>query len=146
MKLSTKSRYGIRAMLELALVEGDSPIAISSIAQKQNIPEPYLEQLMGTLKKHDLVISTRGAQGGYRLSKPGEMISIGDIIRALEGSMAPVACVEDGDFCAHSGSCAMHMLYGRITRGINDVFDSITLADMADDQRSMDSRACSCKG
>ena len=73
MKLSTKSRYGIRAMLELALVEGDSPIAISSIAQKQNIPEPYLEQLMGTLKKHDLVISTRGAQGGYRLSKPGRL-------------------------------------------------------------------------
>lgn len=142
MKLSTKARYGIRAMLELALAEEGRPVPISQISERQGIPEAYLEQLMGQLKKAGLAQSVRGASGGYMLAKAPEQTSVGEMIRALEGSLAPVACVEDEDFCSHSGSCAMHALYGRITAGINGVFDSISLRDMADDQRAMGSVCC----
>lgn len=144
MKLSTKSRYGIRAMLEIALNQSERPIPINQISERQGIPEPYLEQLVGQLKKRGLVISTRGAQGGYALSRDAGEISIGDIIRALEGSLAPIACVEDDEFCCHSDVCSAHMLYARITRGINDVFDSIKLSDMVNDQRRLD-ETCICR-
>ena len=145
MKLSTKSRYGIRAMLSIALNKSDRPIPINQIAEQQDIPGPYLEQLAGTLKRSGLVDSTRGAMGGYVLTRPPEDISIGDIIRALEGSLAPMACVDDDEVCCHSGNCAAHMLYARITEGISKVFDSITLADMVADQQSLDCGiTCSC--
>ncbi|MGI5900535.1 MAG: RrF2 family transcriptional regulator [Christensenellales bacterium] len=145
MKLSTKSRYGIRAMLSIALNEEERPIPISQIAEQQNIPGPYLEQLAGTLKRSGLVVSTRGALGGYRLSREPKDISIGEIIRALEGSLAPLACVEDEELCSHSGNCTEHMLYGRITRGVNDVFDSISLNDLVSDQRRLEGSApCNC--
>lgn len=140
MKLSTKTRYGIRAMLELALDQSGKPLPIKQIAERQGIPEPYLEQLMGALKKDGVVCSTRGAQGGYALTLPAGQISIGRIIRVLEGSLAPVSCVEEEGACSHSDHCAMHLLYDRISRGFTGVLEAITLADMVADQRKLNAK------
>ena len=137
MKFSTKTRYGIRAMLELALNETDKPLPIATIAERQGIPEAYLEQLMGLLKKNGLVISARGAQGGYMLAASPQQTSVASVIKALEGSLAPVTCLEDTEACSHSGNCAMHLLYGRIMQGMDEVLSSITLQDMVNDQRKI---------
>jgi len=93
MWLSTKGRYGLKAMLDLALHNGEGPVALKSIAERQNLPENYLEQLFATLKKAGHITSVRGAQGGYLLSKDPDSITIGSILRSLEGSLAPVDCV-----------------------------------------------------
>jgi len=141
LKLSTKTRYGIRAMLELALNESGKPLSTKQIAERQGIPEHYLEQLMGQLKKSGLVKSTRGAQGGYVLTQSPDKTSIGSIIRILEGSLAPVSCVEEDGVCSYSDKCAMHLLYGRISRGITGVLEGITLSDMVADQRKLNTTA-----
>lgn len=133
MKLSTKGRYGIRAMYELALAYGEGPMSIKEISRKQNIPEAYLEQLMAPLRKEGLVDSLRGAQGGYTLSAPPEQISVGSILRVLEGSLAPASCVLDEDSCQNVDGCAMHRLWSRIHIGMNQMLDSITLKDMITD-------------
>lgn len=137
MKLSTKTQYGIRAMLELTMNDSGRPLSIKQIAERQGVPEPYLEQLMRQLKKSGLVVSTRGAQGGYALARTPDQISVGGIIRVLEGSLAPVSCLEEDHVCQNSDRCAMHLLYGRISRGITGVLESITLMDMAADQRKL---------
>ena len=92
MKLSTKGRYGLRALIDLAQYSGEAPVSITSISDRQNISERYLEQLMSMLKKGDLVKSLRGAGGGYVLARDAADISVGDILRALEGSLDPVEC------------------------------------------------------
>ena len=92
MKLSTKGRYGLRALIDLAVYSEDETVSIASIAARQNISESYLEQLIAKLRKAGLVTSIRGAGGGYKLAKPAEDISVGDILRALEGSLDPVEC------------------------------------------------------
>ena len=92
MKLSTKGRYGLRAMIDLARYSGKEPVTIGSIAARQNISERYLEQIVALLKKNGLVKSIRGASGGYVLSREMKDISVGDILRALEGSLEPVKC------------------------------------------------------
>ena len=92
MKLSTKGRYGLRAILDLAVYQDAGAVSIQSIADRQNISESYLEQLLAKLKKAGLVVSTRGASGGYRLAKDAGQISVGDVLRALEGSLDAVAC------------------------------------------------------
>ncbi len=135
MKLSTKGRYGIRAMYELALEYGKGPLSIKEIAARQSIPEAYLEQLVLPLKREGLVTATRGASGGYRLSRPPKETSVGAILRALEGPLAPVACVlEEEGPCENADSCAMHKLYKRIHQGLNDMLNAITLADMLEDK------------
>ena len=94
MKLSTKGRYGLRAMIDLALYSDEEAVSIQSISVRQNISDNYLEQLVRKLKKEGLVVSVRGAQGGYRLAKPADEISVGDVLRALEGSLEAVSCGE----------------------------------------------------
>lgn len=137
MKLTTKTRYGLRAMLALALEESGEPLSIKLIAQQQDIPEAYLEQLMATLKKEGLVVAVRGAQGGYILGTDSAEISVGQIIRALEGSLALVNCVEDEEFCVKSDQCAMHLLWARIHQGIDQIVDGITLGDMVNDHHML---------
>ena len=92
MKLSTKGRYGLRAMVDLAVHETEGPVSIQSIADRQELSEKYLEQLLGMLKRAGLVTASRGSQGGYRLAKDSGHISAGDILRALEGDLSPVDC------------------------------------------------------
>ena len=142
-KLSTKGRYGVRAMFDLALVYGQAPQSVKCIAERQSIPEAYLEQLIAPLRKAGLVQSIRGAQGGYTLAMEPKDISVGAILRAVEGPLAATECITDA--CANSDGCAMHMLWQRIHVGVNEVMDSITLQDMLDDVNAHCGEGrCSC--
>lgn len=134
MILSTRGRYGLKMMLELALNYGKGAMPLKDIANKQSLSDTYLEQLISPLRKSGLVTSTRGAQGGYELAKQPSKIKAGDIIRVLEGSLAPAECVlEDEPECSKADYCATRLLYEKITEGINNVIDSINLQDMVDD-------------
>jgi Rrf2 family cysteine metabolism transcriptional repressor len=132
--LSTRGRYGLKMMLELALNYGKGAMPLKDIARKQSLSDTYLEQLISPLRKSGLVNSTRGAQGGYELAKQPSEIKVGDIIRVLEGSLAPAQCVlEEEPECSKADYCATRLLYEKITESINKVIDSISLKDMVDD-------------
>lgn len=139
MKLSTKGRYGVKAMFELALSYGDGPIALNNIAEKQNLSVHYLEQLFSNLRKAGLVKSIRGAQGGYILARKPEDITVGDIIRTLEGPLAPAECVieDDSKECYKADYCVTRTIWEKIRDSINNVVDSITLQDMINDYKKM---------
>lgn len=152
MILSTRGRYGLKMMLELALNYGKGAMPLKDIANKQSLSDTYLEQLISPLRKNGLVTSTRGAQGGYELAIPPSEIRAGDIIRVLEGSLAPAECVLEGEpSCSKADYCATRLLYEKITESINNVIDSITLQDMVDDYHRLndtsfigDSNPCKC--
>ena len=138
MILSTKGRYGLKAMFQLALHYGEGPIPLNQIAEKQGLSENYLEQLFSTLKKEGLLNSVRGAQGGYMLSKSPEKITVGSVIRALEGNMAPAECViDEKSDCSRDDCCATRLVWIKIKDSIDDVIDSITLQDMVDDEKKL---------
>ncbi|MGF7185374.1 Rrf2 family protein [Desulfitispora alkaliphila] len=132
MKLSTKGEYGVRAMFDLAQHHGQGPISLKSIAERQGISEHYLEQLVAGLRKAGLLKSVRGAQGGYTLAREPDDIKIGEIIRILEGPIAPVECVseEEGDKCTRFNKCVAKNIWAKVRDSISGVLDSITLADM----------------
>lgn len=133
MKLSTKGRYGLKAMFELSLTQRGGPVPLRQIAQRQNISEQYLEQIFSSLKKSGLIKSVRGAQGGYLLGKEPKDITVGDILRVLEGPISISDCVMDEHACENSGICVAKVVWERIKQGIEDVINSITLQDMVDD-------------
>ena len=133
MKLSTKGRYGLKAMFQLSLNENNGPLPLRNIASKQNISEQYLEQLFSSLKKSGLVKSVRGAQGGYLLSKEAKDITVGDILIALEGPVSLSDCLLDDYVCENSSKCITKVVWERIKKGIEEVTNSITLQDMIDD-------------
>ena len=153
MKLSTRGRYGLKAMFDLALNYGDGPISLTSIAERQAISVNYLEQLISPLKKASLVKSVRGAQGGYMLSKNPEEITVGIILTTLEGPLAPTDCVVvDGDdeTCDHSGYCVTKVIYEKIYESITSVVNSITLQHMIDHFKNNEesliiTSICECK-
>lgn len=121
-------------MYDLALHYGQGPISLKSVAQRQGISEHYLEQLMGTLRKAGYVKSLRGAQGGYTLTKDPAQISVGDIITIMEGPIAPVDCLLTDDlvntYCERAGVCVTRGVWAKVRDSINDVLNSITLADL----------------
>ncbi|MBM7624713.1 RrF2 family transcriptional regulator [Sporohalobacter salinus] len=129
MKLSTKGRYGVRAMFDLVLQQGEGPIPLKEIAERQKISENYLEQLIAVLKNDGLVKSVRGAYGGYLLAKSPDKISIGDIIRALEGPVAFADCVE-GESCEFKNDCVIELIWQEIKQEIDGILDSFTLEDL----------------
>lgn len=153
MKLSTRGRYGLKAMFDLALNYGDGPISLTSIAERQAISVNYLEQLISPLRKAMLVESVRGAQGGYMLAKSPNEITVGVILTTLEGPLAPTDCVVvdgDDDICDHSTYCVTKVIYEKIYESISTVVNSITLQHMIDDYKSnQDSliiqSICECK-
>lgn len=132
MRISTRGEYGVRAMFDLALHHGEGPIALKLIAQRQDVSEHYLEQLMGTLRKTGLVQSVRGAQGGYELASHPRETRVGDIIRALEGAIAPIestdAGLKDGDPLAPG--VITHHLWCKLRAAMEGVLDSLTLEDL----------------
>lgn len=142
-KLSTKGRYGLKAMFELALHYGEGPIPLKNIAEVQEISEHYLEQLIAVLKKNGLVNSVRGAQGGYMLVDSPRKIRVGDVIRALEGDLAPVDCINDsgGNKCSKENNCVTRMVWEKINDSINSVIDSITLEDMIEEHNRLNSNS-----
>lgn len=135
MKLSTKGRYGIHAMYDLALNAVTAPQPIKAVAERQGIPESYLEQLVGQLRRAGLLRSTRGAQGGYILSRPAREISVGDVLRALEGDLAIVDCLTDASPCDKACSCPTRVVWQKVSSALEEAVDSITLQDMVDDNR-----------
>ena len=139
MKLSTKGRYGLRALLDLALNSETEAVSIASIAARQNISESYLEQLIGKLRKAGLVSSVRGAGGGYMLAKPAKDISVGDILRALEGSLDPVNCpgLDEEQGCTGSDVCVTKYVWKRINDSINQTVDEIKLSQLIEESRGV---------
>lgn len=138
MKLSTKGRYGLRALIDLARYSEVEPVSISSISERQGISERYLEQLMAMLKRAGLVKSIRGAGGGYVLAKEQKDISVGDVLRALEGNLNPVECsgfVEEG--CEASGGCVTKYVWQKINDSINQTVDEIKLDQLVEESKSM---------
>lgn len=139
MKLSTKGRYGLRAMIDLADFSEEMPQSITNIAARQSISDSYLEQLMAKLKKAGLITSIRGSQGGYVLAKPSSEISVGDILRALEGDLSPVNCIgikgENG--CSGSDTCVTRNVWKRIDDSIQSAVDSIYLSELVEDNRKI---------
>ena len=143
MKLSTKGRYGLQAMVDLGVYSKEKHVSLKSIAERLSMSENYLEQLMALLKKNKLVISTRGAQGGYALAKPPEEITIGEILRALEGSLAPTDCSCKGNtvHCALDGKCVTKSVWEKIRDSIDRVVDGITLDQLMADYEKINENA-----
>ena len=133
MKLSTKGQYGVRAMYDLAQLYGGAPQSVKCIAERQGIPEAYLEQLIAPLRKAGLVLSIRGAQGGYTLADDPEKITVGMIIRALEGEICMTDCLEYEDSCDKACSCPTRLVVRRVRDGVNAIVDGITLRDMIEE-------------
>ena len=136
MKLSTRTRYGIRAVLELAENYGKGPLQLKIIAEKEDISVKYLEQLMTLLKTGRVVDSIRGAKGGYILAKPPNEITLGDCFCALEGSVVTVSCVEDEDYCHKTDSCVTRQIWIEIQNSVMGAMQSKTLQDVIDKAHS----------
>lgn len=144
MKLTTRGRYGLRAVLDLAVNTDKEAVSLSEIAERQGISMNYLEQLIAKLKKSGIVQGIRGAQGGYVLAMPAEEISVGDILRALEGDLIPVDCSElnNGDTpCINSDTCVTKYVWKRISDSINDAVDNIMLSDLVEKSREVQKEA-----
>jgi len=132
MKLSTRSRYGVRAILEVALHHGKGPLQTKVIAQRQGISLKYLEQVMGSLKSGGFVRSFRGSKGGYILAKQPNQIKLSDVFKALEGPLIMVECLDDLDYCAQIADCVAREVWAQVQGAIEAVLDSITLQDLVD--------------
>ena len=134
MKISTKGRYALRLMLDLAVNFTGDYITIKTIAKRQEISEKYLEQLITQLNKAGFVKSARGAQGGYMLAKTPEEYTIGEILRIMEGNLAPAPCIGDVP-CLRASECVTLEIWQQLQDAINNVIDNITLADLVTRQK-----------
>lgn len=135
MKISTKGRYALRLMLDLAMHSTGNPISLKDIATRQGISDKYLEQIIAVLNKAEYVKSVRGACGGYILTKEPKEYTVGMILRLTEGSLAPVACVEQETACDKTKDCATIYVWKKMNQAINEVVDSITLQDLVENEQ-----------
>lgn len=137
MKISTKGRYAIRLMLDLAENQNDGYVALKDIAERQEISKKYLEQIVPMLNKSGVLMTTRGFQGGYKLAKAPDKYTVGDILRITEGSLAPVACLEyEPNTCEKCDDCLILPIWKGLYKTITDYLDSITLQDIIDSDRA----------
>ena len=133
MKISTKGRYALRLMVDLAQHNTGEMIRIKDVSERQNISEKYLEQIITSLKRAGYVKSLRGAQGGYRLAREPKEYTVGMILRLTEGNMAPVSCLEDEENeCSRAGNCISLRLWKMLDEAIKGVIDRVTLQDLLD--------------
>ncbi len=131
MKISTKGRYALRLMIDLAENGGENYVTIKNISERQGISNKYLEQIISVLTHAGFVKSARGAQGGYKLARPAGEYTAGSILRLIEGSLVPVACMEDSpNKCPRSEKCETLPLWEKLNGAISGVVDSVTLADL----------------
>ena len=136
MKISTKGRYALRMLLDLAQHQNDGYIALKDIAKRQEISKKYLEQIIPILNKSDILNANRGYQGGYRLAKDPSKYTVGNILRLTEGSLSPVACLDHNPIeCERSVDCITLPVWKGLDKVINEYLDSITLQDILDMQR-----------
>ena len=131
MRVSTRGRYALRLMLDLAMNNTGEPVRLKDVAKRQEISEKYLEQIISILNKAGFVKSVRGPAGGYSLKRKPEEYTVGMILRLTEGSLAPVACLEQNPVeCRRMGECRTLPMWRKLNTMINDYFDSISLADL----------------
>ncbi len=131
MKISTKGRYALRLMLDLAQYGTDEFVALKDIAERQSISKKYLEQIVPLLNKSGLLRTNRGYQGGYKLARMPKDYTVGEVLRITEGSLAPVACLEtEENFCERKGECITLALWQGLNKAVNEYLDSITLQDL----------------
>ncbi|MFT4037474.1 MAG: Rrf2 family transcriptional regulator [Thermomicrobiales bacterium] len=136
MKVSTRGEYGVRAMVALAKNHGQGPMSIAAMSKASSVPMPYLEQLIGPLRRAGLVESTRGARGGYRLTREPDMVRIGEVYRVMEGPVAPMDCVSEDlseQTCPLIEGCETRPVWLRMRDAIAETLDSTTLADLIRD-------------
>lgn len=138
MKISTRGRYALRLMIDVAIHSGGMPVRIKDIARRQMISEKYLEQIVSVLHKAGFVRSSRGPQGGYRLARAPEDYTAGDILTIIEGSLAPVTCLEEGENeCPRQEYCSTLRLWEMVDTAVQKVVHEVTLADLVNWQREM---------
>ncbi|HBE77644.1 MAG TPA: Rrf2 family transcriptional regulator [Firmicutes bacterium] len=139
MQISTRGRYGLRAMVDMALHTTEGPMALRVIAERQDISESYLEQVFTSLRKAGFVRASRGAQGGYELGRPANRMTVGEILRSLEGPIIPVHCVGDASanfYCERENYCTTRSFWEDLRDKINEFLDSVTLQDLTDKART----------
>jgi len=130
-KVSTKGDYGVRALVELAHHFGQGPVQSAEIAARQEVPEPYLDQLLTTLRRAGFIRSVRGPQGGHALIREPHEVKLSEVMLALEGSLAPLACVDDPEACTKSGGCVQREVWVRVRDATLDILEGVTIADLA---------------
>lgn len=135
LKLSTKTRYALRFMIELALHEGEGLVHLAKVAEAQDLSQKYLEQLAMSLRHAGLVNAERGSRGGYELAQPAADITALQIVQAVEGPFQLIACVARPSSCDRSPACAAHGLWGRLSSAVTDVLAETTVAELCADQR-----------
>ncbi len=132
MKISTKGRYALRLMLDLALYSDGEPVALRDVSERQDISDKYLEQIVTPMSRAGLVRSVRGAGGGYLLTRAPQEYTVGEILRVQEGSLAPVTCAENGSCCCKTGHCVTQEVWEKINQAVSGVVDNMTLQDLVD--------------
>jgi Rrf2 family transcriptional regulator, cysteine metabolism repressor len=136
MWISTKAQYGMRALVEVAL-GGDEPTSLKTVAERQNLSHQYLEQIFAVLRRAGIVESVRGARGGYRVARPlGEVPAL-EVVELLEGSVAPVTCIDDEANCLRVGHCSTEVLWRRVDLAVRQVLGSISLGDLVAQRRML---------
>lgn len=141
MKLSTRARYGTRALLDIALNGQGRPVLLRDIAQRQEISTIYLEHLVTPLIAAGILRSTRGAKGGVWLTRPPHEIKLSEIVQPLEGSLAPVQCVDDPQYCQRSASCVTREVWSKMKEAMNGILESTTLQDLVERQKAKEPAA-----
>jgi Rrf2 family cysteine metabolism transcriptional repressor len=144
MRLSTRGRYALRAMIDLALHADEEPVPRSDIAERQEVSAHYIEQLFVKLRRAGFIESVRGPGGGYILAQGADQIKVGDIIRTVEGPIALVHCVapQKEDTCHRADSCVTHLLWRRLSSKVAEVLDSVTLEDLCNQARELNGTLC----
>ena len=144
MAINQKCQYALRAIFELAKRGSDEPCKIGAIAEAQGIPVRFLENILSSLKSGGFAASSRGKDGGYVLAKPASEITVGEVIRFVQGPLAPVECADGGsELCAFSNDCVFHPLWEKAKRALEQVYDGTTFADLVEEQKC---RAPFCAG
>lgn len=136
MKISTRGRYGTRALLDIALHQSNEPVFLKDIARRQQIPLSYLEHLIAPLISGGVIRSTRGIRGGVSLAKSSEEINLSEVIALLEGSFAPAQCVNDPQVCTRSDSCVTRDIWTELKQALDGILESTTLAGLVERQKS----------
>jgi Rrf2 family protein len=134
-KVSTKGDYGVRALVELAHRYGQGPVQSAEIAARQEIPEPYLDQLLTQLRRAGFIRSVRGPQGGHALIREPDEVKLSEVMSALEGSLAPIACVDDPEACTRSGGCVQREVWERVRDATVEILNGVSIADLAEKER-----------
>ncbi|MGH2585048.1 MAG: RrF2 family transcriptional regulator [Dehalococcoidia bacterium] len=134
MRVSTKGDYGIRALVELAQHCGEGPVQSAEIARRQCIPEPYLDQLLTTLRRAGFIRSVRGPQGGHALLREPDEIRLNEVIEALEGSLSPIACLDEPN-CTKPGACAQRDVWEEVRRATHEILAGVTIGDLSEKER-----------